>query len=45
MRLMIEFFGVSWNDGIFEVRDDAQADEVIVPNHIIRNHEEPKELF
>lgn len=42
---MVEFFGISWNNRVFEVSDDAQTDEVVVPNHVIRDHEEAEELL
>lgn len=42
---VVEFFGISWNNRVFEVSDDAQTDEVVVPNHVIRDHEEAEELL
>ena len=42
---MVEFFGISWNNRVLEVSDNAQTDEVVVPDHVIGNHEEAEELL
>ena len=42
---MVEFFRITWDDGVFEVSYDTQTDEIVVPNDVIGDHEETEELF
>jgi hypothetical protein len=45
MGFMIKFFRIAWNNGIFQVSDDAQSNKVIVPYDIVRYHEKAKEFL
>ena len=42
---MVEFFRITWDEGVFEVSYDTQTDEIVVPNDVIGDHEETEELF
>ena len=42
---MIEFFWVARDKGVLQVADDSQPDEIVVPYHIVRHHEESQEFL
>lgn len=36
---MIELFGISWHNGVFDIVHDSKSHEIVVPHDVIRNHE------
>lgn len=45
MGFMIEFLGVAWNDRVLNVVNHTQTDKVVVPHHVVRDHEETHETL
>lgn len=45
MRLVVELLGVGGDQCVLEVADNTEADEIVVPDHIVRHHEETHELL
>ena len=42
---MVELFRIARDQSVLQVAHDTQADEVVVPNHVVRDHEETQELL
>lgn len=42
---MVELFWVARDKSVLQVANDSQPDEIVVPYHIVRYHEESQELL